>query len=371
MNGEILLLFVILLLALVLCSFLGGSNCSAKTEGFTSKNINGTYSGPNGARAVVTDTSIVFTNNGTVVTLTKNTSDTSYTGPGGYTATFNSNGQLTITDGNGNTTMTTSTSPSSSSSSSSASPSNYDNYNHYSGSSQPTTYYGPNGSTAKVINVDGQGKIVITNANGTTNIYYIDTSSSASASVKTYKGPNGGTAKITTDSNGNQIILITQSNGSSVTYSSTNIYGSNSQDPTMYSSSNGSSSVTSVSGSNGNTAYAATGPNGNTAVGTSNTYDSSAYYNSLPTGIPASQIPSGQEDLYILKSQVVPPVCPKCPDPIISSSDKTDTTKCPPCPPCARCPEPAFDCKKVPNYNSFNANYMPVPVLSDFSSFGM
>jgi hypothetical protein len=143
--------------------------------------------------------------------------------------------------------------------------------------------------------------------------------------------------------------------------------------------SNGSSTMTTVSGSNGNTAYAATGPNGNTAVGTSNTYDSSAYYNSLPTGIPASQIPPGQEDLYILKSQVVPPVCPKCPDPIISSSSSgsssgssgSGSAKCPPCPPCARCPEPAFDCKKVPNYNSFNANYMPVPVLSDFSSFGM
>ena len=63
MNGEILLLFVILLLALVLCSFLGGSNCSAKTEGFTSQNINGTYSGPNGTKAVVTDNNIVFTNN--------------------------------------------------------------------------------------------------------------------------------------------------------------------------------------------------------------------------------------------------------------------------------------------------------------------
>ena len=39
MNGEILLLFVILLLALVLCSFLGGSNCSR--EGY--KNYNNNY----------------------------------------------------------------------------------------------------------------------------------------------------------------------------------------------------------------------------------------------------------------------------------------------------------------------------------------
>ena len=85
-----------------------------------------------------------------------------------------------------------------------------------------------------------------------------------------------------------------------------------------------------------------------------------------------SDIPEGDEDLYILKSEIVPPVCPKCPDPIVGSSDdKFDVTKCPACPPCGRCPEPAFDCKKVPNYSSFNQNYMPVPVLSDFSSFGM
>ena len=42
-----------------------------------------------------------------------------------------------------------------------------------------------------------------------------------------------------------------------------------------------------------------------------------------------------------------------------------------PCPPCARCPEPSFDCKKVPNYSSTNSEYLPVPVLNDFSQFGM
>jgi hypothetical protein len=45
--------------------------------------------------------------------------------------------------------------------------------------------------------------------------------------------------------------------------------------------------------------------------------------------------------------------------------------KCPPCPSCARCPEPAFDCKKVPNYNAMNNEFLPIPVLNDFSSFGM
>jgi len=42
-----------------------------------------------------------------------------------------------------------------------------------------------------------------------------------------------------------------------------------------------------------------------------------------------------------------------------------------PCPPCGRCPEPSFDCKKVPNYSSTNSEFLPVPVLSDFSQFGM
>ena len=42
-----------------------------------------------------------------------------------------------------------------------------------------------------------------------------------------------------------------------------------------------------------------------------------------------------------------------------------------PCPACARCPEPSFDCKKVPNYASTNSSHLPMPVLTDFSTFGM
>lgn len=87
----------------------------------------------------------------------------------------------------------------------------------------------------------------------------------------------------------------------------------------------------------------------------------------LPKGIPSSQIPSGQEDMYILKSEVVPPVCPVCPQAAACPRQE----KCPPCPACARCPEPAFECKKVPNYSSSNESYLPRPVLADFSQFGM
>jgi len=87
-------------------------------------------------------------------------------------------------------------------------------------------------------------------------------------------------------------------------------------------------------------------------------------------GISSSQIPQGQEDLYILKSQVVPPVCPACPPVIVDKN--TLNQDCPPCPPCARCPEPSFECKKVPNFNLGPQNtFLPRPVLNDFSTFGM
>jgi len=87
----------------------------------------------------------------------------------------------------------------------------------------------------------------------------------------------------------------------------------------------------------------------------------------LPQGISRQDIPPGQEDMYILKSEIVPPVCPACPQ----STACPKQTKCQPCPPCARCPEPAFECKKVPNYSSSNDNYLPRPVTADFSQFGM
>ena len=105
------------------------------------------------------------------------------------------------------------------------------------------------------------------------------------------------------------------------------------------------------------------------------------FYNQLPKGIPSHQIPAGDEHLYILKSEIVPPVCPACP-----TFNCPREKPCPPCPACERCPEPAFECKKVPNYNVSNVdeylpsasnyfsmskvdNKQPRPLLNDFSQF--
>ena len=93
--------------------------------------------------------------------------------------------------------------------------------------------------------------------------------------------------------------------------------------------------------------------------------DDSAYDNfwSERRGVRRVDIPDGDEDLYVLKSSIVPPVCPKCPQRSVCPRQKP----CPPCPPCSRCPEPAFTCKKVPNYNSMNNQYLPLPWLSQAS----
>jgi hypothetical protein len=241
----------------------------------------------------------------------------------------------------------------------------YDNYNHYSGEFENVTFYGPDGGTAQVVKTPDENTIVITYKNGVTDIYYID------GDVDTYTGPNGNTAKVVTDSNGKKAIEITFSDGSKIYYYSGNVYtyNSNTGDVNSYDTyyPYDGAQATTYTGPAGNTATTYTGPAGNTATAV-NTYGSD-YYNSLPEGIYKSQIPPGEEDKYILKSQVVPPVCPKCPD--VQCSSSFDESKCPACPACARCPEPNFTCEKIPNYNAFNPKTMPLPVLSDFSNFGM
>uniref|UniRef100_A0A6C0LI21 Uncharacterized protein n=1 Tax=viral metagenome TaxID=1070528 RepID=A0A6C0LI21_9ZZZZ len=170
--------------------------------------------------------------------------------------------------------------------------------------------------------------------------------STTSNQVKTgsYTGPAGDTVNTySNDATGKSAAV--GPNGNVVTADSSdnyNGYNSNDVSSTSYNNAYGSA-----------TTY--TGPQGNSVSTVSS------------NGIYANQIPAGDEDLYILKSQIVPPVCPACP----SNSTCPRTEAPPPCPPCARCPEPAFECKKVPNYRANDDSYLPRPVLSDFSQFGM
>lgn len=356
MYNNIIIIFLIMLFGLILCSFLGG-NC--EQEGFQSNSNS--------------NSSKKSANNG----VRNNNIDES-------------------TDVNG------------------ASTNSFDNYNHYDGSSHASVFYGPDGGTAKIIQNNGKAAISITGPDGQTETFAVDANGNGNnGSVNSYTGPNGATATIAKSDDGKQIIKVTTSNGELVSYSEDSVHVTttdnmndigNNVDVNQYtgpagntvttvSGANGNvaakknyndnydvvdandvdvdqytgprgNTATSVTGPRGNTATSATGPRGNTALAIDNNYD---YEDYLPPGIPKNQIPVGDEDLYILKSQVVPPVCPVCP----TANGAFREKKCPACPPCGRCPEPAFDCKKVPNYSAFNSKYMPMPVLTSFSGFGM
>lgn len=378
MNSEFLMLFVILLAGLILCSFLGGSR-----EGMSNSQ---TYYGPNGSSAIIEhesngeSTLVVTGEDGVSITFTSSGSD-SFVATNGATASvktnYNGSASVEIKDKNGNILLILTNSGSGSDSDAISSNNfvgadNYDNYNHYSGTSAPTIFYGPNGGTAKINQTPGSNNIVVTYKNGLTELFQTNINNNGQPII--YYSQNGNMARII-DVGGKKAIEISSSNGSKVVYTGDNMYTYNeNQDTTMnqydaHSNTTGADVNASTNfGQYSGQTNMMTGPAGNTVA----TYDSSSYYNSLPAGIPKSQIPVGDEDLYILKSQVVPPVCPKCPEPIMQCPEnKFDATKCPACPPCGRCPEPAFDCKKVPNYKSFNQDYMPVPVISDFSTFGM
>lgn len=264
---------------------------------------------------------------------------------------------------------------------------NFDNYNHFSGNESSPLQ---NGMTF----TDSSGDIVTVsvNSDGTQSLQLLQTGQTTpmvftSISATTFKAPYGNiTATVITDSNGQTAIQISLPNGENVIFTqsgsssvssninSTQYYGSTGSpiQSSSYSLSYQGPNVSAgaVTGPAGNTAYYAEGPQGNAVAGIdyqqNQTYGNT-YYDTMPKGIPKSQIPPGQEDLYILKSEIVPPVCPACP--AAASCPRQEPP--PPCPACARCPEPSFECKKVPNYNAINNEYLPMPVLNDFSQFGM
>jgi len=375
MNTEALFLFLILLLGLVLCSFLGGNynkeNFSGKFSGTINLNDTGN-SNQNSNYGTSNNHRNRYDNYNHYTGSSSNLSPgTTFYGKNGTTAVAmpNSDGsqslQITL-PGSSNVITFTSTD---------ASSSNVESYTNYYGNNKTaTTFYGPNGYTATIVNSNNEHQsIVVKTPNGT---YYYDTSNSPDdtstqyygstgshiqqyPNSMAYQGPYGGQGGSVTGPEGNTAYYAQGPNGNTVA-------GTTNSNSNQYYGPNGGQAG-SVTGPEGNTAYYAQGPNGNTAAGTTANGYGNQYYSTMPQGITANQIPPGQEDLYILKSQIVPPVCPACP----VSSTVAREEKCPPCPACARCPEAPFECKKVPNYNAIDSQYLPSPVLNDFSTFGM
>ena len=359
------------------------------------------FTGPNGTTAMV--------NSNTSITVTQNGSTSNFTSQSGSPNKFtNSNGDilmlkrqnngivLVLTESDGSTETLTnsffsgsSTTNNNSSNSTSSSTSS---------SSDKTTFFGPGGATA-IVNSNTSITLI---QNGNSSNF---TSQSGSPTV--FNNSNGETLTVSRKNNG-MVLILTETDGSTQTFTNPFFSGSenNSTNPFNFSISNPSNSSSNSKDpfTNNSSSSSNTNSNSRPYYDTSNNYNKNSYpgqsnslnpySSSLPPGISRSQIPNGEENLYILKSEIVPPVCPACPSTTVCPSGKKD--KPPPCPPCARCPEPNFTCKKVPNYgasdysaayygssggyddldsdynsNNDNNRPLPEPVVSNFSTFGM
>ena len=362
MNSEALFLFLVLLLGLVLCSFLGG-NCYK--EGFnaytdrTNEDISGNHGNGyededgNGHATVMYNSSYDNYNhyNGSSSELP---SGTIYNGPnGGYVVvTTDNNGKqkLKVILMNGGSPVILSPSSNNnnnnSTNNSTSSTTTYYNSNGHNGS--VTKFYGPNGFSATIVKIDGRKAIKITTKDKT--IIFKEQGSNSNSNSNSNLNSNNYNNHNNNNNYNNDSISSSQYYGSTGNRIQTNNESDNQSNSTNY------------GGPYGGSVDNYHGPRTSNVKSHFDPYDSA-----LPPGIPGSQIPIGDEHLYILKSEVIPPVCPVCP----SNCNSTRKEPCPACPPCGRCPEPSFECKKVPNYNAINDSYLPVPVLNDFSSFGM
>lgn len=249
------------------------------------------------------------------------------------------------------------------------------NYNVY--VNVPTTFYGTDGTITYIQN--NYTTITVTSPNGTTYTYTSDNTSTTDITKNTYYGSNGGFCRVYSDGT-NYFIEVQPPSGS--------MYFLTSNNP-------------------GTPATIAT-------LGVPPTAAAASTINN-----PYAPYPDTTASLYMLKSEMIPPICPRCPNvnpaliadvkmyeenhqqqqqqqqqnnPVIddsnmfnnntNSSPKQSKKKyrnhgpckeCTPCKPCGRCPEPNFECKKVPNYDAIRINdptLIPLVGMTDYSTFG-
>lgn len=221
------------------------------------------------------------------------------------------------------------------------------------------SYTGPYGTTATLTTLGGITELAVTFRNNSSSVFYIDKNdTSRTMYIDSYKNK----AIVNTVNN---TIVVTTRHGEILTYTkvSGNV-GSYSPYTPNYSSTPSYVSTSVTNPNTGNSVGSITGPNDNT-IYYSNT--NSGYVNEKPLTV--NSVPPGDEDLYILKSQVVPPVCPVCPPQIVKKCEKEK--ECGPCP-IQRCPTTPFKCVKQPDYSNPDIKqYLPIPVLNSFSTFGL
>jgi len=346
MNIEALFLFVILLLGLLLCSFLGG-NCG--TEGFTG-NFNGTFNtnAPVPISGAATPASTAYDNyQHGFGSSTGIPSGAEFVGKNGgkVIATTNSDGteRLKVILPNEEVVILTSKKEEQKDSFDKKT----DKKTDVNDKEKVTIFYGSSDDIkGKVISIDGKINIQVEKNKKMYEFNpYIGYNNNNAISNTQYYGSTGYNInpfednKAFTNADNNRNSVNNYQNNKGVAYSPYGGYNNNAG-------------------------------NYNNNAGNYNNVNPADYASSLPPGIPRTMIPPGQEDLYILKSQVVPPVCPAC-TACTAASTIPRQEPCAPCPAPQRCPEPSFTCKKVPNYNAIGNDELPIPVLNDFSTFGM
>ena len=359
MNVEALFLFVILLLGLLLCSFLGG-NCG--TEGFTG-NFNGTFNtnSPVSTSGAATPAYTAYDNyQHGFGSSTGIPSGAEFVGKSGgkVIATTNSDGteRLKVILPNEEVVILNSKKEEQKDSFDKKT----DKKTDVNDKEKVTIFYGSSD--------DIKGKVISENRNITIQVEknkkmyefnpyigYNNNNNNDAISNTQYYGSTGYNINPSED---NKAFTNAGPNGNSLSITN------NGNQPNNYYQNNKGVDYSPYGGYNNNAGY------NNNDSGNYNNVNPADYASSLPPGIPRTMIPPGQEDLYILKSQVVPPVCPAC-TACTAASTIPRQEPCAPCPAPQRCPEPSFTCKKVPNYNAIGNDELPIPVLNDFSTFGM
>lgn len=166
------------------------------------------------------------------------------------------------------------------------------------------TFYASNGDIARLIGGENTEILVLTlKSSGDVIVFNIDASGNT-ATVKKFTGPNSQTA---TYSKGGTGTLVTLTSGSTQTvFFPTKPMGSSTQPQTQMHTPTAPSSEKVPSATASSSSIPATGIS---ASSTSSTQPPQTVY------------PTNQDNLYILKSSIVPPVCPTCPQPIVQCGD--------------------------------------------------
>lgn len=228
--------------------------------------------------------------------------DTVYISTGGeYNAVYNeTEGTIVITDGNGTVVATLKVSS---------------NPPPPPPSPENQTFYGPDGGNAKIIYSDKNGAVVlVTYSSGKQEMYYVQNTAST-MNVQKYYGPNGNTASIVYKNGQIYAVKVVTKDGKEYYYYYGNNGGSNGGDgegappppepyPYQYPYGNAYKNQYYDYGYNSSGAPPPPPPPTDTSTGTSTTSEvvNNAYDN---------------RDLYVPAGQVMMPVCPRCPPPII------------------------------------------------------